>query len=183
MPAGRSSVDVLKLIDLNRDVVGGKWERVPTSPALTVSGLLGLVQIPLALPVEYTLTVDVTRLARPTPLVAILPLPGRQCYVVVDSGETGLGLIDGEVANTNETSSNETRLKENKKATVVYRVTRAAITVAVDGKTVINFTGDFARLTLAGSRGYSLPSQMALGIGANGNGKLEISRIEVAPAD
>lgn len=174
------TVDLLKLIDVNRDAVQGDWrmiEGVLVSPDSPFSRLL----LPAPSTPEYQLTIVAERVKGPCGLDVALAIDGRQVLANIDGVDgtfAGLGLIDGKNCRDNETGRHGRLLVDGQTATFSYTVRRNGIQVALDGRQVIDWRGDPVRLSLV--EGYKLPDATRLAV-CEYKTVLRIRKIELAP--
>ena len=163
LPAG--AVDLLKLIDPDRDAVRGTWTFVGgalQSPAETWAR----IEIPYSPPEEYDLEMVVTRTGSVQSLNVGLVGGGRQFHALIDGyGEvkSGLDKVDGRNAYNNVTTVSGTFLKTDEPSTVVCSVRRDKVTVTVDGKEIISWKADYNRISI--DPRWQVPSTDTLSIG------------------
>ncbi|HEX7901470.1 MAG TPA: hypothetical protein VF950_27170 [Planctomycetota bacterium] len=159
-------VDLLALIDPARDQVKGEWRR-DGSALITPELPFGRLQIPYAPPDEYSLKLDVTRVAGIDSLNVGLVAEGRQFVAILDGmkdGDTaGIDLIAGKGFMENPTTSRGTRLLPERKSTVVYTVRRDRFTVAVDGGSVIDWPAEYAKVSAYHEWGVPLKNALFIG--------------------
>jgi hypothetical protein len=151
-PDQNGVIDLLKLIDVNKNAVKGKWTMVDgalISPADQYSHL----QIPCDVPTEYRLTITATPIRDgnpPNELFVRLIGDGRPLDAMVDgfNGKlSGLGSIDGKFASGNETTFQGSVFTIGRASKVVYTVRRKRVTIVADGKEIIHWRADFRRVT------------------------------------
>jgi hypothetical protein len=145
-------VDLLKLIDLKRDVVSGQW--IFDGPALLCQQELAAarVQIPYLAPDEYDVILDAERVGGAEAINIGLTAKGTRFHMVVDGYATqgyasGLALIDGQFANQNETTHKGPLLANFRASTIVCSVRATGLRMRVDDTLVFEWTGDFGRLS------------------------------------
>ncbi len=141
-------VDVLKLIDLDRDVVAGNW-------VFDQGGLRNLernepshIEVPYDLPAEYDLTIQSQRIAGGYGIHWGLSFAGRpfQLVIVGTRYTTGLQMLDG-LGYANARNETSLRRKYDSQE-YVLQVRKSRIVVRNDEATVIDYNGDPNRLTL-----------------------------------
>jgi hypothetical protein len=148
--APTGAVDLLKRIDPRRDSTRGTWilgQGVLVSPNDQGAHL----NIPGAVPAEYDLTAVIERKLGGDVLWIGLPTGQTQVTVLIDSGggvTSGLARVDGKTVTDNETARRGRVLTNNRAATVVCSVRRNSIKVTVDGRTLVDWKGEFRRLSL-----------------------------------
>jgi hypothetical protein len=155
--------NILGRIDLERDVVHGSWEFEGTALWCRSEEKVPRVQIPVPVPEEYDLVLEGLRLypppARSAPGQVVIGLlfGGRQASVHLDvhtrdGFRSGLGLIDERQGYENESTRAGRVLSADRPHSVVCVVRRGALRVRVDGRTIIDWRGDFRRLSLPSVR-------------------------------
>jgi WD40 repeat protein len=163
-----SSVDLLKLIDPARDAVQGEWALKdgvlePTKPASPAR-----VQIPYSPPEEYDLTLVAERTEGKESINLGLFGGGRQFQVVIDGWPTAgylssLWSLDGKDGSDNESTRRGLLLSNGHPATIICSVRKTGVKVAVDGKTIIDWKGNYERLTNPGLAKIPDPRAMSIG--------------------
>ena len=156
MPAG--GLDLMRLIDPIRDGVSGTWRKMPSSQAniefLMSGNKVERLRIPYRPPEQYSLELKVIREFGEGPLNLILVGFGSQFAAILDArgGKcSGLHLVDGQTLLGNPTT-NDTTVFTNKKAhQVKVDVTRSGVKVTVDDRTIVDFQGEFSRLSMDNS--------------------------------
>lgn len=144
------AIDLLALIDLNRDRVAGDWnlqQGILTSP-FTKTELR--VQIPFVPPTDYVLTLAGEREAG-ADLIIGLVVGGKQTAVILDGwGRTisGVNRIDGKIANENETTCRLSNILGDRRKYIVECTVRSNhIRVVVNGTPLFNWQGNAQRLS------------------------------------
>ena len=175
----RRDLDLLSLVDLEKDRVHGQWEREGGALVATASIPASRVLIPYVPPEEYDLTVVAERVDGSDALVIGLASGEAQTAYELDgyvsSGHiSGFEVLDKLWANRNESARPGAVFENGRAGTVVVSVRRRRITVLVDRKQVMDWTGDFSRLGVRGD--YVVPEKRALFIGAY-NCRFRISRM------
>ncbi len=179
-PAVEAPVDLLRLLDPKQDAVDGEWTlgggRLASGKARCAR-----IQFPFQPPEEYDLTVVATRVEGNEALVLGLVGGGSQFDACVDSWNstvTGLGMLDGKHTNDNETSARGKLLRNGTPAAIVCSVRRDGLTLTVDGRKVIAWKGDYARLSNIPE--WKVPDPKALYLGCC-DSKFVVLRAVVAP--
>src|SRR5262249_12568660 len=122
------------------------------------------IQIPYTPPSEYELSMTVRRLdgtgifnvgliAANTPF--ILGLDGE--------GRSGLEILDGKMFHANETTHPGMILPVGREATVVCTVRNDGVMATCDGKVIVDWKGNYRRLTF--NKGWQVPNPNQLWIG------------------
>ncbi|HEY4260470.1 MAG TPA: hypothetical protein VGM98_09925, partial [Schlesneria sp.] len=143
-------VDVQSLIDLDRDTQRGIWG-VNKGKISSPEGL-GQVCLPVIVPEEYTLSAKILRpeSAGGDPTVMIGLIAGQQpCRITLKADEgVGLDMIDGRRWNENGARLEVPFCRSGIPAQVDFTVTKQGIRLEVEGKTLIDWQGDFWRLSM-----------------------------------
>jgi hypothetical protein len=172
-PKSPLSIDLLTRIDLERDVVKGDWQfdsgQLSSPPDVNQAR----VQVPVEPPAEYTLRMVVMRggHGKYTTLGIGLVAGGRQFYVLLDSNEIGgsfgLDLLDGKSWNQNSSTRRLRVLTDGVPAEVVCTVLKSGLSVQVDGREVLQWKGDYKRLSLYSA--WAVPHKRQLFLGTDCN--------------
>ena len=145
-PAG-PPIDLLKLVDLNRDVVSGAWQQ-------TSSGLTGTHQsriyLPAKTPEDYQLKFVVERHEGADTITFGFMMAGRQGLVSFDANRaTVSGLfVDGRDPGSNATTVHEAFFQEQSPATIVLTIHPGHFHASFNGRKVIDWHGDPERMFL-----------------------------------
>ena len=148
------TVDLLTLIDLQRDTVRGKLTRQGNSIVTSEDGD-DLVAIPYVVPPEYTLTIDLeSKVRKPTAYVAF-PVQGNQAMTVWGNnrGDTdilhvdGVGHIDYHKRRwmKDRATNPEGKVLTDLRSKIVYVVRKNHLQVRVGDKVAYDWRGDFRR--------------------------------------
>ena len=144
-----AAVDLLAKIDPARDALQGTWKRAGAALVSTPSAVAQL-QVPHDLPPDYRLTMEVERTIAVGSLDFGLIVGGRTACVALDyrdGARSGIGGIDGKLLRKGE-AVYEGRALDPGRNTVVAEVRGNRILVRVGDTTVIDWTGDPARLAV-----------------------------------
>lgn len=163
----RDEVDLLSLVDVDKDGVSGKWssgERTLESP----KAFGARIELPYEPPEEYRLTVIAEPLDEPNGLL-LGQRSGDRRFVTLVGYATGklpssaLENVDGK--NVGNATTVEGRfLKKGRPSQIVVAVRKGSVTVTVDGREIIDWKGDRARLSL--SDYWKTPHENVLFLGA-----------------
>ncbi|HVW36696.1 MAG TPA: hypothetical protein VHB99_05305, partial [Pirellulales bacterium] len=159
-------VDLLSLIDAQRDSVQGQWRREDTKLVSPNRG--GWLMVPYDVPPAYLLEAEVQRLSGADTLGFGLVIDGRLTEAVLDGwwgGISGLHLLDDLEANN---EANETRrvapvIRKDAENSVQCLVDKYGVTVRCNGKEVFDFSGDARRLSFGGGFGNNRNDRLYLG--------------------
>jgi serine/threonine-protein kinase len=178
------SIDLLRLIDPKSDVVSGEWRFEGTGLVLSqTSAPQPRVQVPYAPPEEYDLVVIAERLAGSESLNLGISCRGYSSQVVIDGWpqdgfRSGLHYLDGREGRSNETTHKGRVLQNGKPSMIVCSVRFGMLTVSVDGMQVIDWKGNYSRLSMA--KDWVVPDPKALWIGATSS-PYRITRMWLMP--
>jgi hypothetical protein len=157
--------DLLRLIDSKRDAVSGEWTfegSTLVSPFTTGAKL----QVPFIPPLEYDLLIVLERKEGGASFILGLPVGRGQVKLSVGGWMEDLPcleLVDGKRLAVNDAIVRETQLLLQKQATILCSVRAGNVRVTVDDKEVLNWVGDFKRLSLPTD--WGVPNKNALFIG------------------
>jgi serine/threonine-protein kinase len=176
----RGGIDLLALIDPAKDAVRGTWKSKGTS-LLVPGGRIDLLQIPYSPPEEYDVRIVASSGTGDVGLIFGLAVGERQVTAVVswnsaNEGSGHLKAVDGRDECANLVKG--IKLKESAQRTTVYSIRKAGIRATVDGVTIVNWNGDFGRLSLPGA--WMVPNKEALFI-ATWDSSYLISEITLFP--
>ena len=167
-PAGQW-IDMMKLIDINRDKVAGDWQR--SAAGLTLNAASGAR---LALPVipmgSYELEYQFSRTESADAVSAMLPAGSSGVLLHLGGWVnqiSGLSQINHRGADSNETKVSPPRIVNGRTYTVLIRVLlegdQAAITITLDSRPYIAWQGAQSALWLP--TGWALPNPKCIGLG------------------
>lgn len=143
-------IDVMPLIDLERDKGRGDWEL--TKGFISSKGD-GAIYLPTEVPEEYTVsaTAELPAQALGHSEIAFGLVSGKSSFqVAARSGIAGLDMIDGKRWGDNETRIETAILKPGTPCRFECTVAKTGIRVEVEGKTIIHWQGDIRRLSIPG---------------------------------
>ncbi|OYV86038.1 MAG: hypothetical protein B7Z73_12460 [Planctomycetia bacterium 21-64-5] len=175
-------VDLLKSIDLKRDVVDGEWKLA--DGVLHAPGTHGTrVPLPLDAPDEYTLTVVAESEPEIMDISVLLPVGGKQVMSVIDGfgGVTsGLQVVNGWRADSNPSYRWRcARMFERARPnTLVYIVRRTSLRVLRDGAEVIRWSGNPAGFSIAD--GWKVPNHRRIALEAYET-PYRVTKLELVP--
>lgn len=147
-PVGQP-VDIIKLVDVQRDVFAGAWQTVDQT---LVGSRKSRIFLPVSLPADYQLKLVTRRDAGSDTLVIGFVMAGRHGTVVLDGWHStcsGL-LVDRQDARNNCVTWRGPLFQDQTPATVLLTVHPGHLHVSFDGKTVIDWHGDPERLHMEG---------------------------------
>lgn len=187
-PTTGTAIDVLKLINVNRDALKGQWQRLGSGNVSAPNGVqCAALELPIDPPEQYVLTVHSIRpqASSPGTLVIGLVSQGSPFVVVVDgNGKVGLEMVDGRMFNANETTHAGgvypgTSGTSAASTVFVCTVLKSRVKVTVDGKPIIDWQGDPRRLSLFNV--WPVRNRRRLFVGAHSTHL--IRKLELAPIE
>ena len=179
------SIDLLKWIDLKRDVVTGtakfNADRLIVEKGTAKQSKL---QIPVLAPNEYRLTLEFKKISADTgqSFNIGIPVGERQSMVVIDAfGKyTGLETIDGKdlIENGNKTESKTERIVVGQPAVIQIDVRRGHISATLNQNPIVYWMGDFSRLGLL--ERWLVPNSRSIVLGSSGF-PFEVQKFTLTP--
>ncbi len=140
-------IDLLKLVDLNRDVNAGKWDQTKTA---LIGDRHSRLYLPTRLPDDYQLKLTVRRMEGIDTLKIGFMMGGRQGMLALDgwsSTQSGL-YLDGREPNSNCTTRPGKLFQDQSAATIVLTIHPRHVHVSFDGKPIVDVFGNPERLDL-----------------------------------
>jgi formylglycine-generating enzyme required for sulfatase activity len=161
----QKQVDLLKLVDLKRDVVNGNW--TAQNGELTSNAVQhARVSFPYTPPDEYDFEVTFTR-ASGSQNVAQICIGGRRQFVWEMSGwggkVSGFSLVGGKLFGENPTRT-DFGLTTGRRYTSLLKVRKDRVQAWVDGKLIDEWKTDFSDMSMYDL--WSVPDRRVLGIGS-----------------
>ena len=171
-------VDLLPLVRPTEEVVSGQWEKTSTGGLAVAPGNCARAMLPISVKGSYELEWRFIRLPSDEPPAAgagnevsfVLPVGSScvGCYLSMGGGAaSALGPINGESARSNETTVRPGTLQDAHLYTVNARVVvngdLCEVSVTLDGKPYLSWTGPWKSLSLA--RAWKLPRPDVPGMG------------------
>ncbi len=158
----RGPIDLLKYVDLTKDLVAGNWTR--TSAGLT-SGIdtFARVQIPFMPPAEYDLTVTVERKEGQQDFYMGLVAADTQFGVMINAGNSTyceVQALNGNLARY------DSGVMIGRPSTILYQVRKSFLEVRVDGRRILSYKGDLAKGSMFSQ--WAVPDKKALFVGSHG---------------
>lgn len=182
-PAGLTeSIDLLPMIDVDKDAVSGKW--VKADGFLESPKQFGArIEIPFEPPSEYELTVVATPLDEPNGLLLGQLMSGHRFLTLVnhnvrqDKPASALENVDGKNVSGNATAIMAELLKKDRPSQIIVTVRGGSVVVRCDGKTIIDWRGKPEQLSLGDY--WKTPNSNALFLGAY-DCRYRFSRVSIA---
>lgn len=179
----QKSVDLLPMIDVQQDVVAGKWQK--SEGVLESSRQYGArIEIPYQPPAEYELTVIATPLDEPNGLILGQLLNGRRFLALInhnvqqDRSASALENVDGRNVRNNATTIMANVLQKGRPSQIIVTVRKDSVVVICDGRKLIDWKGKPDQLSLGDY--WSTPNNVALFLGAY-DCRYRFSRVSVTP--
>ncbi len=146
--------DLLKLVDLSKHSISGKWE-LASGKLSVVSDKHSRMMIPVAVDGSYRMQVKFTRSSGTGALVVILPAGANMCELVLGGfgGDTsGLSLIHGQAGDRNDSNVKLPKFVNKQEYTadidVVVRDKDVSVSVDLNGKKYIRWQGEQSALSM-----------------------------------
>jgi len=176
------TVDLLRLIDARKDAVQGEWRMTPKG-LITPGQPFSRLAIPYVPPEEYDLSVVAERHGETNSLNLGLVAGGVQFLVILDAliekeSVSGLDLVDKKGFYANETTSKGALFVDGKPGAILCSVRKDRISVAVDGRKVIDWKADPGRLSLYPD--WKIPRSDCLILGS-WSSLVRIEKLELIP--
>lgn len=175
-----STIDLLDLIKVQRDSMAGLWGFQGRS-LITSSVPWGRLQVPCVPPEEYDLKMVVTRRRGMKSLDVGFVFGNRQGLIRLDGqeGETSwIELTTGYELDANPTRRSGRLFPWRKARTLDLSVRKTGVGLSVDGKKIIEWSGDASEIGL--QPGHRVPNPKALLIGSC-DAVFEISEMTLIP--
>lgn len=162
-------VDLLALLHPERDVVWGDWTLQNGVLACAGGRRAHRVQIPYEVPEEYDLIAEVERVSGVESFHLGLSDGRRNWSLLLDTGmggggASGLHFLDGRNGAENETTRIGRQFAPGVPTTVEVRIRRGHVTATVGGRPLVDWKGDFARLSMLNSA-FRMPSIRTIFVG------------------
>jgi predicted Ser/Thr protein kinase len=149
-------VDLLKLIDPVADALKSTWEFSQGSLVCRPDGVAAsALRIPYRLPEEFDLFIVAERVAGISEMILGLPCASGQGLLILEGrkdllrdGTSGLQFIDGVDCMDNATRCDGRIFESEKKGAILCSVRKDSIRITVDGRRIITWKGDLARLSI-----------------------------------
>ena len=180
--AEQPEVDLLSLIDVDRDTVAGEW-RIEAGDLLAPKHYGARIEIPYSPPEEYRLTVITEPLDEPNGFILGQRSGDSRFLVLInydnaDPPSSAIENIDGQNVDSGPTTVRGRFLEQGRPSEIICTVRRDSVNVSVDGREIIDWTGEPSRLSL--SDYWSTPDAEALFIGAY-DCRYRVTRIGLTP--
>ena len=169
-------IDLLKRVVPSRDAVNGDWHFEGEALVSPVELHWARLQLRVDVPAEYIFTVEIARPSQHDNLSLGLVAGGSQfMYCATAFRRGGLFLLDGKEWHVNETSYPAGDIFHPGPNTIACMVHRKGIIARVNHRTLIDWEGDFSRLTLQSL--WQIPSKKTLFLGTDP--RYEFTKVEL----
>lgn len=178
--AAGGGVNLLALIDVNRDAIRGTWKKEADGISSPGGGSQAHLQIPYAPPLEYDLKMVLT--LKDGAALDMGIVGGSKWFTVIVNGwggtTSGIWGINNKRADENESTSKGKVFDIGKATTLLFSVRRDGLTLTADGKPVLNWKGNFN--SIVPQADYSPRDPKALFLGTYGS-VFTFSSIQLTP--
>ncbi len=158
-------VNLMRYIDLSKDVVAGKWAMV-NGALVGQKGENVRLEFPYLLPEEYDFKISFVREGGARAVAQMLNKNEHQFLWIMDANfgkNSGFELINGKSCKDNKTSFHGRLLANDKVHTSVIQVRNDGVTALLDGKQIASWKTDYKEMDSEPS--WKLRDQRFLGIG------------------
>jgi hypothetical protein len=176
-------IDLLKLIDIKRDTLRGRWESNGSSIVSADPGYSSL-QIPFQPPREYVLEIGVAKLNGGNDFQIALVCGEQRCTLVLDGNggqASGISAIDGRSFDNNETTVRGTQLPMDNPVLIATTIRNQQLTVAIANNPIIDWKGPQKLLSLGQDATGADPRYLFLAV--QKGGRYRIDSIRLKPLD
>jgi hypothetical protein len=177
------SIDLLPMIDVDKDAVSGKW--IKADGFLESPKQFGArIEIPFEPPAEYELTVVATPLDEPNGLLLGQFMSGHRFVTLVnhnvrqDKPASELENVDGKNVSENATAIMAELLEKDRPSQIIVTIRYGSVVVRCDGRTIIDWQGKPVQLSLGDY--WKTPNANSLFLGAY-DCRYRFSRVSIAP--
>jgi hypothetical protein len=148
---GAKVVDLLKMVDIKRDVVAGRWD-IRNGVLVSDDGLTVRTEFLYRPPVEYDYKVVFARMSGAETVCLICEAMGHQFCLNIGGWAntgTGIGVIDGRGEDDNPTTRHSRGwLEDGRKYTCVVKVRKDGVQAYLDGQLITEWKTDFSDMSL-----------------------------------
>lgn len=175
------TVDLLSMVDPQLDTVAGSW-RIDRKELVGGNAVRARIQIPYIPPDEYDLVVVAQRKSGEQTVSFGLSQGSKQWVVLLDAYiptyRSAMDSFDGKGGAENETTVQGRQMPSGKPMTFEFKVRKTGVTVIANGKALITWQGDFARLSMPGTWSGLDPRTLVFGYF---DGEIRYSKIILTP--
>jgi hypothetical protein len=178
LPPTYPSVDLLKLVDVQKDYVQGRWQFIDgklVSPPV----FMARVEIPYAPPEEYDLTVVVECEGKQDSFNIGLVTPESRVLAVIDGWNPPMSILSQiQDQGADEACFKGKVIVPGKSNTIVASVRKNRLSISVNDKALIDWEADYKRVSLENV--WGTPNSRVLFVGAYLS-IFRITKISLAP--
>lgn len=177
----KGEIDLLRLIDVKKHTLSNEPWSFHGPALVTPNRGAGRLQIPYSPPAEYEIEIQATRLEGNNTLTVGLIAGERPFLLSLDgfaAASSGLALLDGKKASVNDSTFRGKVFENGQPATVTIAIRREGAAVRANGKTIIDWRGDFSRLSMDETWTVANPQQLWLG---SFNSSYQIQKLVLRP--
>jgi hypothetical protein len=175
LPAGKPTpgdwIDCLRLPDLDKFCLTGRWSVGNASLAMFDQDLNGRYTIPVAPTGNYEVQVSFARMTGDNAVVVILPVGPTACGLVLSAASgaaSGLEAINGRWAGANETAVRPGTVVNGQEYSLAIKVmlqgAQADISATLDGKPFVHWKGPTSALSIY--PGWEVENSKCVAVGA-----------------
>lgn len=181
-PQLAGSIDLLPMIDVEKDAVAGEWQKI--DGILEATKRFGArIEIPFEPPAEYQLTVVATPLDEPNGLILGQLIDGHRFLTLInhnvrqEKAASALENVDGQNVSNNPTTLMANMLQKKRPSQIIVTVRKDSVVVRCDGRTIIDWHGKPEQLSLGDY--WGTPNTSTLFLGAY-DCRYRFSRVSIA---
>ncbi|MBC7818407.1 MAG: DUF1080 domain-containing protein [Planctomycetaceae bacterium] len=164
------SIDLLPLVDVQRDAGVGNWKRVTDGVACENPAGANVLQLPYEPPEEYDFEMEFTTTGSGLNVNQYVAASGQMFAWKLNSHNVnpplyGFELLDGKFAKENKEAATQipTPINDGQRYRSTVEVRRGSLRTLLDGKELVKWTGDFKRLNLEPSTPMKHASRIGIG--------------------
>jgi hypothetical protein len=159
----RNAIDLLALVDPEKDAVHGKWSRLNAGLTVEQAGEVTL-ELPYEPPAEYTFRIVFVRLTGTENVKQILTRQGTGfAWTMSNGGRHGFEMVAGSNYNPQSSAPMNQLLENGREYTSVVQVRRDGVWAWMDGKQIAYWLPRFG--TLSPMAAWQLRSDDRIGVG------------------
>lgn len=145
-------IHLLEGVNADSDSFGGQWLKEAVGGVLSPKKGTAILRLPINVPAEYRLKLELTRLSKSGAFGVGLVAGGRRFLAIFDDGTekkvSGLELLDDRRITDNPQAIPGERLPFRSPASVVFEVRSNFVTATVNGRDVFKYDGSYDRLRM-----------------------------------
>ncbi len=164
------SIDLLPLVDVQRDAGVGNWKRIADGVACENPTGANVLQLPYEPPEEYDFEIEFTTTGNGLNVNQYVAASGQMFAWKLNSHNVspplyGFELLDGKFAKDNKEAATQIpdAIKDGQRYRSTVEVRRGSLRTLLDGKELVKWAGDFKRLSLETSTPMKHPGHIGIG--------------------